>query len=147
MCCDHHCIYVREGCELDVSFGEGYLHMRPLGSHDWDFDCYMIHLAAKKRAYVQHPTYPVSGAHQIRTCMGYALDTYPRVRFEIIYGRARIHVSICIGLFWIWPHSVEERCGAAESIGLDGQGHKNGGGLALRQRWSSSASLPPLNEG
>jgi hypothetical protein len=36
---------VREGCELDVSFDEGYLLVRPLDSHDWAFDYYMVHLA------------------------------------------------------------------------------------------------------
>jgi hypothetical protein len=45
MCCDHHYIYVREQRELDVSLGESYLHVRPFGSHDRTFDCYVINLA------------------------------------------------------------------------------------------------------
>jgi hypothetical protein len=36
---------VQEGCKLDVGFGEGYLHVRPLGSHDWAVDRYVINLA------------------------------------------------------------------------------------------------------
>jgi hypothetical protein len=35
---------VRDRCELEVSFGERYLGVRPLGSHDWTLDCYMINL-------------------------------------------------------------------------------------------------------
>jgi hypothetical protein len=42
--CDHHYICVREGYKLDVGFGECYLHVRPLGPHDWTFDYYMIDL-------------------------------------------------------------------------------------------------------
>jgi hypothetical protein len=36
---------VWEGCKLDDSFGEDYLHVRLLGLHDWAFDPYMINLA------------------------------------------------------------------------------------------------------
>jgi hypothetical protein len=36
---------VWERCELDVGFGESYLDMGPLGSHDWTLDRYMINLA------------------------------------------------------------------------------------------------------
>jgi hypothetical protein len=36
---------VRDRCELEVSFDESYLEVRPLGSHDWTLDCYMINLA------------------------------------------------------------------------------------------------------
>jgi hypothetical protein len=32
-------------CGKDVSFDEGYLHVRPLGSHDWAFDHYVIDMA------------------------------------------------------------------------------------------------------
>jgi hypothetical protein len=35
---------VQERCKLDVSFGEGYLDMRPLGSYDGTLDRYMINL-------------------------------------------------------------------------------------------------------
>jgi hypothetical protein len=45
VCYDHNCVCVREGCKPDVSLDEGYLHVRPLGSHDWALDCYMINLA------------------------------------------------------------------------------------------------------
>jgi hypothetical protein len=45
VCRNHHRIHVRERCELDVGFGENYLDMWPLGSHDWTLDCYMINLA------------------------------------------------------------------------------------------------------
>jgi hypothetical protein len=36
---------VRDICELEVSFGESYLDVRPLGSHDWTLYHYMINLA------------------------------------------------------------------------------------------------------
>jgi hypothetical protein len=36
---------VRDRCELEVSFDESYLDVRPLGSHDWTLDRYMINLA------------------------------------------------------------------------------------------------------
>jgi hypothetical protein len=42
---NHHCVHVRERYKLDASFDECYLSVRPLGSHDWTFDCYMINLA------------------------------------------------------------------------------------------------------
>jgi hypothetical protein len=45
MCIDHHRIRVQKICELDVGFGESYLGMRPLGSHYWTLDCYMVNLA------------------------------------------------------------------------------------------------------
>jgi hypothetical protein len=45
VCCDHYCICVWERCEFDVSLGEGYLYMRPLGSHDWAYNRYVIDLA------------------------------------------------------------------------------------------------------
>jgi hypothetical protein len=35
---------MQERCKLDVSFGEGYLDMRPLGSHDGTLNLYMINL-------------------------------------------------------------------------------------------------------
>jgi hypothetical protein len=35
---------VRDRCELEVSFSEGYLGVRPLGSHDWTLDRYMVNL-------------------------------------------------------------------------------------------------------
>jgi hypothetical protein len=35
---------VRERCELDVGFVKGYLYLRPLGSHNWTIDPYMIDL-------------------------------------------------------------------------------------------------------
>jgi hypothetical protein len=45
VCCDYHFVYARERYKLDVSFGEGYLHMRPLGLHDWAFDRHVIDVA------------------------------------------------------------------------------------------------------
>jgi hypothetical protein len=42
---DHHCISVRKRCDFDVDFREGYLAMRPFGSHDRTFDCDVINLA------------------------------------------------------------------------------------------------------
>jgi hypothetical protein len=36
---------VRDRCELEVSFGAGYLDVRPLGLHDWTLDHYMVILA------------------------------------------------------------------------------------------------------
>jgi hypothetical protein len=36
---------VRDGCKLDVGFGECYLNVRPFGSHDETFNCYVIDLA------------------------------------------------------------------------------------------------------
>jgi hypothetical protein len=36
---------VRGRCELEVSFGESYLDMQPLGSHNWALDRYMVNLA------------------------------------------------------------------------------------------------------
>jgi hypothetical protein len=36
---------VRDGCELEVSFSESYLGVRPLGLHDWMLDRYMVNLA------------------------------------------------------------------------------------------------------
>jgi hypothetical protein len=44
VCRDHHCVYVRDGCELEVSFSESYLDMRPLGSHNQTLNRYMINL-------------------------------------------------------------------------------------------------------
>jgi hypothetical protein len=35
---------VRDRCELEVSFGESYLDVRPLSLHDWTLDRYMINL-------------------------------------------------------------------------------------------------------
>jgi hypothetical protein len=42
--CDYHCVYVRERYKLDVSFSEGYGHMRALCSHDGAFDHHVIYL-------------------------------------------------------------------------------------------------------
>jgi hypothetical protein len=33
---------MQERRKFDVSFGEGYLYLRPLGSHNWAFNRYMI---------------------------------------------------------------------------------------------------------
>jgi hypothetical protein len=44
MCSDHR-ICVRKICDLDVNFDESYLDMRPLGSHYWNLDYYMVNLA------------------------------------------------------------------------------------------------------
>jgi hypothetical protein len=43
--CDHHCVCVWERRELDVSLGESYLYVRPFGSHNRTFNCYVIDLA------------------------------------------------------------------------------------------------------
>jgi hypothetical protein len=45
VCGDYHRVHVRERSKLDVSFSEGYLDMRPLGSYYGALDRYMIHLA------------------------------------------------------------------------------------------------------
>jgi hypothetical protein len=44
MCSDYHRVRVQERFNLDVSFGEGYLDVRPLGSQNWILDRYMINL-------------------------------------------------------------------------------------------------------
>jgi hypothetical protein len=41
---DYHCVYVWERCKLDVSYGEDYGHVRPLGLHDGAFDHHVIYL-------------------------------------------------------------------------------------------------------
>jgi hypothetical protein len=44
VCNDYYCVRVQERCKLDVSFSEGYLDMRSLGSHDGTLGRYMINL-------------------------------------------------------------------------------------------------------
>jgi hypothetical protein len=41
---DYHCVYVWERCKLDVSYGEDYGHVQPLGLHDGAFDHHIIYL-------------------------------------------------------------------------------------------------------
>jgi hypothetical protein len=36
---------VWERCKLDISFGECYLNVQPLGAYDGALNCYMIYLA------------------------------------------------------------------------------------------------------
>jgi hypothetical protein len=44
MRCDDHDVCVFEGYEFDVSFGQGYLNVRPFGSSDWALNQHMIDL-------------------------------------------------------------------------------------------------------
>jgi hypothetical protein len=45
VCSNYHRISAWEGCYLDIGFGESYLDIRSLGSHDWTLDRYMVNMA------------------------------------------------------------------------------------------------------